>query len=68
MTPNTVSPIASNTKLFTSVAIGILVEQGKLSFDSKIKDLIPGFKLSNPHTVEHVTVADALSHSTGGAR
>ena len=68
MTPDTVSLIASNTKLITAVAIGILVDQGKLSFDSKIKDLISGFRLENEHTSEHVTVADALSHTTGCAK
>lgn len=68
MTPDTVCLIASNTKLFTAVAIGILVDQGKLSFDSKIKDLIPGFKVANEHTTEHATVADAMSHSTGCTR
>lgn len=68
MTPDTVTFIASNTKLFTCVAIGILVEQGKLTFDSKIKDLTLDFKLENEHTTKHVTIADALSHSTGCAR
>lgn len=68
MTPDSVTLIASNTKLFTAVAIGILVDQGKLTFDSKIKDLIPGFELANEHTSDHVTIADALSHSTGCAR
>lgn len=68
MTPDSVTLIASNTKLFTAVAIGILVDQGKLTFESKIKDLIPGFKLENEHTTGHVTIADALSHSTGCAR
>lgn len=68
MTPDTVTVIGSNTKLLTCVAIGILVDQGKLSFDSKIKDLIPGFKVENEHTTEYVTIADGLSHSTGCAR
>jgi CubicO group peptidase (beta-lactamase class C family) len=68
MTPDTVCVISSNTKLFTAVAIGILVEQGKLSFKTKIKDLFPTFSLDNKHTQEFVTVEDALSHSTGCAR
>jgi CubicO group peptidase (beta-lactamase class C family) len=67
VTPDTVFCISSNTKLFTAVAIGILVEQGKLSFKTKIKDLFPDFCLDNKHTQEFVTVEDALSHSTGCA-
>jgi len=68
MTTDTMCCVSSNTKLFTAVAIGILVEQGKLSFDTKIKDLIPEFTLDNKHTQEFVTVADAISHATGCAR
>src|SRR3981189_1378880 len=30
-TPGTVCPIASNTKLFTAIAAGMLVEEGKLT-------------------------------------
>src|SRR5208283_5906951 len=32
-TPATMSPIASNTKLFTAIAAGMLVEEGKLTWD-----------------------------------
>ena len=33
-TPETMTPIASNTKLFTAIAAGMLVEEGKLTWDS----------------------------------
>jgi CubicO group peptidase (beta-lactamase class C family) len=33
-TPGTMTPIASNTKLFTAIAAGMLVEEGKLTWDS----------------------------------
>src|ERR1041385_3968058 len=33
ITANTMYPIASNTKLFTAVAAGFLVEEGKLNWD-----------------------------------
>lgn len=68
MTHDSMVYIGSNMKLFTVVAIGILVDQGKLSLDSKIKDLIPGFTLKNEDTSNHVTLIDALSHSTGVAK
>src|SRR5215469_14670350 len=35
-TPTTLSPIASNSKLFTAVAAGMLVEEGKLSWDKPV--------------------------------
>src|SRR5262245_37126455 len=40
-TPKTVQPIASNTKLFTAVAIGLLVEDGKLEWDKPVRRYVP---------------------------
>src|ERR1700730_3967754 len=40
ITANTLFPIASNTKLFTAVAAGFLVEEGKLAWDDPIRDSI----------------------------
>ncbi|MEO8472646.1 MAG: serine hydrolase domain-containing protein, partial [Chryseolinea sp.] len=41
VTPTTLFPIASNTKLFTSVAAGLLVEDGKLEWDKPIRQFDP---------------------------
>jgi CubicO group peptidase (beta-lactamase class C family) len=38
-TAPTMSPIASNTKLFTAVAAGMLVEEGKLSWDKPVREI-----------------------------
>ena len=37
VTPNTLFPIASNTKLFTATAVGLLVEEGKLDWDKPVQ-------------------------------
>ena len=34
-------PIASNTKLFVAIAAGLLVAEGKLSFDEPLRDCVP---------------------------
>ena len=41
VTSKTLFPIASNTKLFTAVAMGMLVEEGKLAWDEPISNHIP---------------------------
>ena len=41
VTTETLFPIASNTKLFTSVAAGFLVEEGKLAWDQPIRTFDP---------------------------
>ena len=43
-TPKTVVPIASNTKLFTAVAAGLLVEEGRLDWDKPVRMSVPGIR------------------------
>lgn len=56
---------ASNTKAFTSMSIGILVDEGKLEWDKPIKHYIPTFKLFDPYATEHLTLRDILCHRSG---
>jgi CubicO group peptidase (beta-lactamase class C family) len=67
-TPATVVPIASNTKLFTAVAAGMLVEEGKLSWDKPVRKSVPGIRFYNDQLNETVTLRDMLSHRTGITR
>ncbi|RYE14793.1 MAG: class A beta-lactamase-related serine hydrolase, partial [Sphingobacteriaceae bacterium] len=53
--------IASNSKAFTSAAIGILVDEGKLELDDKVTDYIPEFKLYDPYVTAEFTIRDLLS-------
>src|SRR6266851_1817697 len=40
----TMSPIASNTKLFTAVAAAMMVEEGKLSWDKPVRESVPSIR------------------------
>ena len=51
VTSKTLFQIASNTKLFTSVAMGMLVEEGKLAWDDPISDFVPQIKFYNHELV-----------------
>lgn len=62
---HTLFGIASNSKAFTSAALGILVDEGKLSWDDKVTDIIPEFKMYNPYVTEDFTVRDLLTHRSG---
>ena len=48
MTEDTVLPIGSTTKSFTSLLLSMLVEEGKLDWDTPVKQYIPWLKLSDP--------------------
>src|SRR5438552_3277420 len=45
VTPNTLFAIASCTKAFTATALGILVDEGKLDWNTPVRNYIPTFKL-----------------------
>src|SRR4030095_10523590 len=64
----TVVPIASNTKLFTAVAAGMLVEEGKLDWDKPIRESVPSIDFYDDDLNRSVTVRDMLSHRTGITR
>ncbi|GAB3337425.1 serine hydrolase [Larkinella ripae] len=63
--PNTLFGIASNSKAFTAAALGMLVDEGKLRWDSKVIDFIPEFRLYNAYVTEEFTVRDLLTHRSG---
>lgn len=67
---DTLFGIGSNTKLFTALAIGMLVQDKTyplVSWDTKVKDIIPNgeWVLQNPSMQQNATVVDILSHRTG---
>ncbi|HLI94130.1 MAG TPA: serine hydrolase domain-containing protein, partial [Puia sp.] len=62
---NTLFGIASNSKAFTTAALGMLVDEGKLSWDDKVRKYIPEFKLSDPYVTEEFTIRDLLCHRSG---
>jgi CubicO group peptidase (beta-lactamase class C family) len=62
---NTLFGIASNSKAFTAFALGILVDEGKMSWDDKVRKWIPEFKLYSPYVTEEFTIRDLLTHRSG---
>ncbi len=62
---DTLFGIGSNTKAFTVAALGMLVDQGKLKWDDKVIDLVPGFRLYDPYVTRELTVRDILTHRSG---
>ncbi|KAJ3282363.1 hypothetical protein HDU79_009992 [Rhizoclosmatium sp. JEL0117] len=64
VTPETLFQIGSTTKAFTSLAIGMLVDEGKLNWKTKVTTLTDTcFK--DPITNQQANFIDILSHRTG---
>ncbi len=67
-TATTLCQIASNTKLFTAIASGILVDEGKLTWDKPVRESVPTIQFYNDQLNNTVTLRDMLSHRTGITR
>jgi len=67
-TPATLCQIASNSKLFTAVAAGMLVEEGKLTWNKPVRESVPTIQFYNDQLNDNVTLRDMLSHRTGVTR
>ncbi len=61
----TLFPIASNSKAFTATALALLVEEGKIAWDSPVVNYLPWFKMSDPYVTANMTVRDLLIHRSG---
>jgi CubicO group peptidase (beta-lactamase class C family) len=58
--------IASNTKVFTATALGLLIEEGKVAdWDAPVVDYLPWFQMWDPYVTREMTVRDLLVHRSG---
>jgi CubicO group peptidase (beta-lactamase class C family) len=62
---HTIFPIGSNTKAFTATALGMLTDEGKLSWDDKVESKLPGFRMYDSYATGEMTVTDLLTHRSG---
>ncbi len=62
---DTLFAIASNTKAFTCAGLSLLIEEGKLSWDDRVVDRLPGFQMYDPWVTREVRVRDLVTHRAG---
>ena len=62
---NTLFGVASNSKAFTTAAIAMLVDAGKMSWDDKVIKHLPNFKMYNDYVTNEFTVRDLVTHRSG---
>ena len=62
---NTLFAIASNSKAFTTAALAMLVDEGKLNWNDKVVDHIPEFKMYDPYITANFNIQDLLTHRSG---
>ena len=57
--------IGSISKSFTALAVGMLVSEGKMNWDDKVKQYLPYFELYDPYVSDNFTIRDLLTHRSG---
>lgn len=65
MTADSLMAIGSSSKAFTTFAMGILVDEGKLNWETPVRNYIPWFRLNDPFASERLTPRDLVTHRSG---
>ena len=65
VTPDTLFAIGSTTKAFTSLAVGMLVDEGKLEWDEPVINYLKDFRLQDEYATAHLTPRDLVTHRSG---
>lgn len=65
VTPQTLFAIGSTTKAFTSLAMGLLADEGKVEWDKPVRTYLPDFELKDEYATLHMTPVDLLNHNSG---
>jgi len=61
----TLFSIASTGKSMTAAALGLLVDEGRITWDDKVITYIPDFQLYDPWVTREFTIRDLLIHNSG---
>jgi CubicO group peptidase (beta-lactamase class C family) len=66
----TVFPIGSCTKAFTSALVGMMVDEGKMNWNDPLTRFLPYYqlKIQTADPSAHLTMVDVLSHRSGFPR
>jgi len=62
---DTIFPNGSTGKAFTVADLAILVDQGRIDWDDKVIDRLPGFQMYDPWVTREITIRDLLVHRSG---
>lgn len=62
---NTVFQIGSVSKSFTAALMSMMVDEGKVRWEDKVKDLLPEFSLLDKEIEAEVEVRDLMTHKLG---
>ena len=62
---DTIFPTGSTGKAFTVADLGVLVDAGRIGWDDRVTDRLPGFEMYDPWVTREITIRDLLVHRSG---
>lgn len=65
VTADTLFMTGSTGKAMTSAALATLVDAGKIAWDDRVIDHLPGFQMYDPYVTREITIRDLLVHRSG---
>ncbi len=65
VTPRTLMGIGSNSKSFTVVLMGMLLDSGKLQWDTPVRTYLSDFQLYDQFATQEMTPRDLVTHRSG---
>lgn len=65
VTSQTIFAIGSSSKAFTTMTLALLVDDGKLDWDTPLRAYLPTFKLYDTFATERMTPRDLVTHRSG---
>ncbi len=65
VTPDTLFAIGSCSKAFTAAALGMLVDEKKLTWDQPVRTYLPELMLHDEYATAHLRPRDLVSHQSG---
>ncbi|WP_191621260.1 serine hydrolase [Marinihelvus fidelis] len=62
---DTLFRLASVTKAFTAAAAAVMVDDGKLSWDGPVNQVLPALRMNDPWVTANISMVDLLAHRSG---
>ena len=65
VTEKSIFQIGSVSKSFTAAVMASLVDEGKLSWNDTVKNILPDFEMYDPWVTENMQIKDIMTHKSG---
>ncbi|MGE0555973.1 MAG: serine hydrolase [Gemmatimonadales bacterium] len=62
---HTLFAIGSSSKAFTTASLAMLVDEGKLDWDDRAVERLPGWQLADPWVTREIRIRDLIAHRVG---